>query len=379
MSMRTRVKGLLGLLAALIPSANVLAYDITDWAINFQDPATPMAREIYDVHMLVYWICVAIFVLVFGVMFYSIWKFRKSKGARPASFHENTTIELVWTAVPFLILVGIAVPATQTLIAVEDTADADMSILITGYQWRWHYEYLDEEEDISFFSNLTTPRAQIRGEEPKSQDYLLAVDNRLVIPTDTRIRFLMTSNDVIHAWWIPTFGFKKDAIPGFITEAWAVVEEPGIYRGVCAELCGRGHAYMPAVVEAMAPEDYEDWIGEQREVARAEAEAEDREWDQEELVERGQEVYNTSCATCHQEDGSGVPDTFPPLVDNELVVGDMDPVTEVVIHGVEGTAMPAFGPQLSNADLAAVVTYIRNAWGNDVGDMVSPAEIEEAR
>lgn len=378
MSMRTRVKRWLGLLAALVPSANALAYEeLSNWAVNFQAPVTPMAREIDDIHMLIYWICVAIGVLVFGVMFYSIWKFRKSKGAQAATFHENTTLELIWTAIPFLILVGMAIPATKTLIAIEDTAEADMSILVTGYQWRWHYEYLDED-GVEFFSNLATPTAQMRGEEDKDETYLLEVDNRLVIPTDTRIRFLMTSNDVIHAWWIPKFGFKKDAIPGYITEAWAEVEEPGVYRGVCAELCGRGHSQMPAVVEAVPPDEYEQWIAEQREAAAADADA-DRDWDQDELMARGEEVYNGNCASCHQEDGSGVPGTFPALADNETVQGDLEDVRDIVMNGVDGTAMQAFGPQLDDVELAAVLTYIRNSWDNDTGDMVSPAEIEEAR
>ncbi|QKT04986.1 cytochrome c oxidase subunit II [Ectothiorhodospiraceae bacterium 2226] len=342
-----------------------------------QAAASPMAEEIFALHMLIYWICVAIAVLVFGFMFFSIFRYRKSKGAVAAQFHESTTVEIAWTIVPFLILVGMAVPATRTLIAMEDTSGSELSVVVTGYQWYWKYDYLGE--DVSFFSRLTTSEEERLGQVERSPNYLLEVDNPVVIPTNTKVRFLLTSNDVIHAWWVPRFGVKKDAIPGFVNEVWADVSEPGVYRGLCAELCGRGHAFMPIEVHVVPQEEYVAWLDEQRQLAAAEAEAAEQEWSQEDLMTRGQQVYNTNCAMCHQANGQGVPGVFPALAGSDKVTGDVEQAVDIVMNGVPGTAMPAFGPQLNDVDLAAVVTYIRNAWDNNAGDAVQPADIQAAR
>ncbi len=230
--------------------------------LNLPTGVTPISREVYDLHMLIFWICVLIGIGVFGVMIYSIIRFRKSRGATAAQFHENTTVEVVWTVIPFLILVGMAVPSTATLVTMEDTSDSDLRIKVTGYQWKWHYDYMGQP--VSFFSNLATPTEQIYGQANKEEHYLREVDNRLVVPTDRKIEFLITAKDVVHAWWVPKLGTKKDAIPGFVNEMWAKIEEPGVYRGQCAELCGRGHAYMPIVVEAKPPEEFRRWLESQQ-------------------------------------------------------------------------------------------------------------------
>ena len=342
---------------------------------NMPPGVTDVSREIFGLHMVIFWICVAIAVVVFGVMFWSLFAYRKSRGAKSAHFHENTTVEVIWTAIPLLILVAMAVPATATLKKIYDTSDSDIDILVTGYQWRWHYRYL--EEDLSFFSNLGTPRSQILGEEAKGDFYLLEVDQPLVVPVGKKIRFLFTSNDVIHAWWVPDLAIKKDTIPGFINESWAIINEPGTYRGQCAELCGQDHAYMPIEVRAVSDEVWQAWLVEQREMAAADAAGSDREWSLEELNERGAGVYTTYCAACHQADGSGMPPAFPALRGSPVAAtaeGRTDHLN-TVLFGRQGTSMPAYGGTLSVTDLAAVITYERNAWGNDTGDAVQPAEI----
>lgn len=238
-------------------------------ALNMPEGVTPLSEEVYDLHMLILWICVIIGIVVFGVMLYSIVRHRKSQGASASHFHESTTVEIIWTIIPFLILVGMAIPATGTLIKMEDTAEADLTVQVTGYQWKWHYNYLNEP--VGFYSNLGTPVAQIHNRTPKDEHYLREVDNRLVVPTNTKIRFLVTSKDVIHSWWVPALGMKKDAIPGFVNEMWAKIEEPGVYRGQCAELCGRGHAFMPVVVEARPPEEFRSWLRSKRAAAEGES------------------------------------------------------------------------------------------------------------
>jgi cytochrome c oxidase subunit II len=355
--------------------ASLLSGCGVEW--NMTPGVTPMSREIYDLHMLVLWICVAIGVVVFGAMFYAIWRHRKSVGAVPARFHEHTGVEIAWTIVPLVILIGMAIPATVTLIAMEDTSDADVTIMVTGYQFRWSYDYLEDE--IRFFSNLATPPEEMAGQVAKSEAYLREVDNPLVLPVNRKVRFLITANDVIHSWWVPALGFKKDAVPGFINEAWALIEQPGIYRGQCAELCGVGHAYMPIVVRAVTEEEYAQWIGEQREaIAAAEAAAE-REWPVDELMARGQQIYNAYCASCHMVDGAGVTGVFPAITGGQRTTGPVAGHIDVVVRGVQGTAMVPFGPVLNDADIAAVITYERNALGNDMGDIVQPHEIRAAR
>ncbi|HSH28617.1 MAG TPA: cytochrome c oxidase subunit II [Thiohalobacter sp.] len=348
-----------------------------EWGLNLPVGVSPIANEAYSLHMLILWICVAIGVVVFGVMFYSIIRHRKSKGAVAAQFHESTTIEIFWTIIPFLILVGMAFPATKALIAMEDTSNSDVSIKVTGYQWKWRYEYLNE--DIGFFSTLSTPRDEIFNKTAKNEHYLLEVDNPVVVPVDKKVRLLITASDVIHAWWVPELGMKKDAIPGFVNEMWFRIDEPGVYRGQCAELCGKDHGFMPIMVVAKEQAEYDRWVAGQKQgqvVAAAESE---REWGRDELMARGEEVYKSTCVACHMANGEGLPGTFPALKGGAIATGPVEGHIDIVLNGSDGTAMAAFGAQLSDADLAAVVTYERNAWGNDTGDVVQPADIKAAR
>ncbi|GGC93249.1 cytochrome c oxidase subunit II [Halopseudomonas salina] len=343
------------------------------WAFNMSEGVTDISRSVFDLHMLIFWICVVIGVIVFSVMFWSMFMHRKSRGAVPATFHENISVEVLWTVIPLLILIGMAVPATKTLIEIYDAEESDVDIMITGYQWRWQYKYLGE--DVSFLSNLTTPRDQINNQTDKGENYLLEVDEPMVVPVGKKIRFLITSADVIHSWWVPALAVKKDAIPGFVNEAWTRIEEPGIYRGQCTELCGRDHGFMPVVVDARTQEDYDAWLADKKAVAAAEAELRDKEWSLAELMERGERVYNTNCAACHQADGSGLPPAFPALKGSDMALNDIPGHINIVVNGKPGTSMASFDGQLSEVDIAAVVTYERNAWGNDTGDIVSPLDI----
>ncbi|SDJ34057.1 cytochrome c oxidase subunit II [Billgrantia gudaonensis] len=344
---------------------------------NMPVGVTELSGDIYSLHMIIFWICVAIGVVVFGVMFYSLFRYRHSKGAKAANFHEHTLVEVVWTAIPLLILIGMAVPATATLKKMYDASDADLDVMVTGQQWRWRYEYLGE--DVAMTSNLATPRTQIRGEEPidESANYLLEVDEPLVLPVGQKVRFLFTSDDVIHSWWVPDLAIKQDTVPGFINENWVRIEEPGIYRGQCAELCGVDHAFMPIVVHAMEEEEFETWLADRREAAEQEAMGIDREWEMDELMTRGEEVYNAVCVSCHQQDGSGNEPAFPALAGNQEMLDDRDWHIDTVVNGVSGAAMPAFSNTLNPVEIAAVITYERNAWGNDSGDTVQPSEIAE--
>jgi cytochrome c oxidase subunit 2 len=324
-----------------------------------------------------FFICVGIAVVVFGVMFASMYLHRKSRGAKPANFHENVKVEIAWTVVPFLILIFMAVPAANTLIAMEDTSEADMTVLVTGSQWKWHYKYMDK--DVEFYSLLATQREQIANKFEKTENYLLEVDRPLVIPTGQKVRFLITSDDVIHSWWVPDFAVKKDANPGFINEAWANVNEPGVYRGQCAELCGKDHGYMPIVVIAKEPAEFEAWIGEQESIARQAKEEEQRllsmNMSMDELMTEGERVYNATCAACHMPNGEGLPGVFPALKGSKMALEDQPAHIDIVLHGKGGTAMQAFGKMLSLKEIAAVVTYERNAWGNNTGDMVQAKDV----
>ena len=371
--------GTVSVCALLVSAA---AFAETNSKINMTRGVTPTAHEVYDIHMIVLWICVIASVIVYGVMFYSIFAFRRSKHPTPAKFHENATLEVLWTLIPAIVLVVMAVPATKAMINLYDTSDHEMTIKVTGYQWKWQYEYLDE--GISFFSNLATPDNQIYGDADKGENYLVEVDNELVVPTETKIRFVITANDVIHAWWVPALGWKQDAIPGFINENWAYIEEPGVYRGKCAELCGRNHGFMPVVVRALPKDEYSAWLeGKQQEMAAAEAAA-GKTFAKDELMAMGEKAYATHCLACHQANGKGVPGAFPALAGSALVKDSLADHIDIVLNGKSGTAMQAFGPQLNDVDLAAIMTYERNAWGNDAliaedTDIVQPADIQAAR
>ncbi len=362
----------LGLVCLLLASNSAFA----DYQLNLAPGVTTTSQNSYDIHQIVMWICVIIGIVVYGAMTYSILTHTKAKNHKPATFDDNLTIEILWTVIPILILIGMAVPATSALLAMEDTSNSDMSIKVTGYRWKWHYDYVGE--DVNFFSNLSTPKDQIKNKEPKGENYLLEVDNMMVIPTGKKVRFLFTSNDVIHAWWVPAFGVKKDAIPGFINESWAKVDEPGIYRGQCAELCGADHGFMPIVVEAKSPEDYVAWLDSKKSEAATAAAGSNKTFTMDELMAAGETAYNTNCSGCHQVTGEGLPGTFPALKGSAIATGPVIDHINGVLHGIN-TMMPAFGPQLNDVDLAAIITYERNAWGNNKGDMVQPSDVKAAR
>ncbi|MCK5889992.1 MAG: cytochrome c oxidase subunit II [Methylococcales bacterium] len=338
---------------------------------------TSLSKDVYDLHMFALWVCVVIGVLVFGAMFYSIYHHRKSKGHKAAQFHHSTKVEIIWSIIPTIILIVMAVPATTMMLDMDDVENSEMSIKITGWQWKWEYEYMDN--DIHFFSSLDAASNQARqinsGINPRDvPHYLLNVDNPLVVPIDTKIRFLLTAGDVIHSWWVPDLGWKKDTIPGFVTEAWTKIEKAGTYRGQCAELCGKDHGFMPIVLIAMEKEDYATWVEEQAENAVLDAKAATKEWTADELIEKGETVYASNCSSCHMADGSGMAGTFPALTNNELVLGDMDAQVDLMMNGKD--MMPAFGQMLSPVDFAAVSTFIRNSLGNEVGDSIQPSAIK---
>lgn len=344
---------------------------------NMTQGVTEISGKVYELHMLIFYICCAIAFVVFGVMFYSILRHRKSKGAVAAHFHESTKVEIIWTVIPIIILIAMAIPATKTLIAMEDTSQSDITIKITGSQWKWHYSYFGE--DVEYFSLLATSDKEIEGIEAKGAHYLLEVDKPLVLPINRKVRFLMTSDDVIHSWWVPAFAVKKDTIPGFINEAWTKIDEPGVYRGQCAELCGRAHGFMPIVVQAMEEDDFDAWLADQKALAIAEAkaakEALDASLSIEELNTIGEQVYASRCAVCHQANGEGIPGAFPAIKGSPIALGNVSEHIDVIVYGRSGTAMQAFDNQLTEKEIAAVITYQRNAWGNDTGDVVQASDI----
>jgi cytochrome c oxidase subunit II len=364
-----------GLATLTVAAAGIpgIAHAALEW--NLQTPVTPIAQQMFDLHSYIFWTCVVIFVAVFGVMFYSIFKHRKSVGHKAAQFHENTTVEIVWTVIPFLILLFMAWPATKTILAMKDTSAPDVTVKITGYQWKWGYDYL--QEGFGFYSNLATPVLQIENREPKGANYLLEVDQPLVVPVDSKIRLVITANDVLHAWWVPAFGVKQDAIPGFVRDTWFKAEKTGVYRGQCAELCGKEHGFMPIVVEVKSKDDYTKWVAEQKQKATAAADDPNKTWTEAELIAKGATVYAANCAACHQASGKGVPGAFPALDGSKIVNGPSEAQIQLVLNGKSGTAMASW-KQLSDSELAAVITYTRNSWGNKSGDVV-PAAIKAAR
>jgi cytochrome c oxidase subunit 2 len=352
-----------------------------EYALNFQKPVTPVAHKILELHNMILLICVIIFVIVFGVMFYSIFAHRKSRGYKPAKFHDNATLEVVWTVIPFLILVSMAIPSTATLLEMSDTSKSDLTIKITAYQWKWKYDYPDQ--DVGFFSTLTTPRDQIENKAAKGEHYLLEVDNPIVVPVGKKVRFLVTANDVIHSWWVPQLGVKTDAIPGFINEFWTRADETGTFRGQCAELCGKDHGFMPIVVSAVSPEDFTKWVAVQKGKAAAESAGSTKTWSKDELMEKGKKAYASTCAACHGPEGKGIPGVFPAIEGSQLASGPVEEHIKTVLHGRAtgkfSAQMPSFAAQLSDTDVAAVVTFERNALGNKAGDVVQPSQAKALR
>jgi cytochrome c oxidase subunit 2 len=373
------------IVAAAVTAAVIAAFwlllvapGLTGNPINMTRGVTALSASHYHLHMIILWICVVIGVIVFSAMFVSIVLHRKSRGHEPARFTHSTKAEITWTVIPVLILVAMAVPATRALINMEVAPETEMTIKITGFQWRWRYEYV--EDGLDFISSLDpTSNAARRlrsGTDPQTvENYLLDVDKPLVLPANTRIKFLITADDVIHSWWVPALGWKRDAIPGFVNEAWTEVLEPGVYRGQCAELCGKDHGFMPIVLEVLPKADYRAWVAQQRRAMAHEAAAVERLWTRQELMDLGEDVYATQCATCHQADGEGLAPGFPALAGSQVVNGPLQDHIDVVLNGRAGTAMQAWGPLLSPADIAAALTYTRNAFGNETGDVVQPQTI----
>jgi cytochrome c oxidase subunit II len=344
------------------------------YTLNLTQGHTQISQDVYDLHMLILWICVFVGIGVFGTMFYSIYHHRKSRGHVAKQFHENTLVEIIWTIIPAVILVAMAIPATKTMMEMDDVQESDMTIKVTGWQWKWEYEYLGE--NIQFFSKLDEASNNARQlnagvDTHEIPNYLLSVDEPLVIPANKKIRFVFTAADVLHSWWVPELGWKKDAIPGFINEAWTSVKKPGIFRGQCTELCGKDHAFMPVVLIAMEQEDYDAWAKSKLEALKQGASLADEPHDQ--LVKNGAEVYAKNCATCHMPDGAGIPGAFPALTKSPVVNGDIKAQANVILNG--RNAMPAFGKQLKAAELAEVITFTRNALGNSKGDEIQPKEI----
>jgi cytochrome c oxidase subunit 2 len=375
------MKGIAGRALSIVVALGALAASAPAHAIAwyFQTPASQMARDIDVLHQYVMWLIIVIFIGVFGFMFYSCWAHRKSVGHKAAQFHENTTVELLWTIIPAIILVIIAWPVTKTVIAQKDTSAADITVKVTGYQWKWGYDYIKGEgEGIHFLSSLSTPRAQIEGTEAKGENYLLEVDNEMVVPVGKKVRVIVTAADVIHAWWVPAFGAKQDAVPGFLRDIWFRAEQEGVFRGQCTELCGKEHAYMPIVVSVVSQEKYAQWVGEKKKAMAAAADDPGKTWTLEDLKARGEKVYAANCVACHQANGKGTPPAFPPLDGGKITVGPKEGHIDIVLNGKPGTAMAAFGKQLNDTDIAAVVTYERTSWSNKAG-IVQPAEVKARR
>ena len=375
----TYIRKLVTKLALVTYSAIPLAvYSAENSDYNMPVGVTEVSQSIFGLHMLIFWICVVIGVIVFSIMFWSMWKYRKSKGAVAADFDDHFWLEIGWTVAATAVLVWMAVPSTQVMVQAYDDAEGEINILVTGHQWKWHYEYMEDE--VSFFSNLSTSQEQIDNKVPKGEFYLSEVDEPLVIPINTRVRFLITGNDVIHSWWVPDFAVKQDAIPGFINTAWTNVPEPGIYRGACTELCGIKHAFMPVVVRAVEREAYDAFIAEKVALAEAEKMLTSKEWTKEELMERGEKFYVTNCVACHQANGKGIPPVFPALEGSEVALNDSEKHIEILMEGIQGSAMAAFGDSYSEVDIASVITYTRQAWSNgEDGDgvIVTPKDIVE--
>jgi len=375
-SFANRLKSSLTPLILLLFSENSLAA-----GMDMRAGVTDMSRRILDLHHMSLWVCIIVGIIVFGVMFYTIFAHRRSRHPTPATFSHSTRAEILWTIIPALILVFMAIPATTALVDIEDNSKSDLTVLITASQWKWHYQYI--EAGIGYYSRLATPQDQIYNRAPKGENYLLQVDKPLVLPTNKKVRFLMTSNDVIHSWWVPDFAVKQDAIPGYINEAWTRVNEPGVYRGQCTELCGMDHAFMPIVVEVQPEAEFDRWIADQRlamSLASETAVADrNKTWTMAELLPMGEEIFLQHCATCHQPDGLGQKGKYPALAASEITTGDITNHLDRVMNGKADTEMQAWAPQLTDLELAAVITYERNAWGNNIADLIQPMTVYQSR
>jgi len=391
-------------LAALAATLPVSLAALATYDVDIMPPVTPTSHESYNLHWGIMYVCIVIFIIVFGAMFWSIFKHRKSAGAKAAQFHENTTIEVIWTIVPFVVLIGMAYPATKTMLEMKDSSGSDMTVKVTAYQWRWEYDY--QQEGVRFFSNLSTPRDQIDDYDgpgaPKNDNYLLEVDHPMVVPAGKKVRLLITSNDVIHGWYVPQLGVNQYGIPGFIKDVWFLAEKPGIYRGQCSQICGKEHGFMPIVVDVRTPEAYAAWVKDQKakmpppapapeQVAAASAApaaaasapaaaaaAPSGKMSLADLKAKGEKVYMANCAACHQPTGKGMPPAFPALDGSKTVNGPKAAHIATVLKGRPGTAMASWA-HLSDDEIAEVVTFERNSWGNKTGDAVEPAEVAAAR
>lgn len=379
---RFRISNIMAVLAGLLIGSPLMAA-VDNWQLNMPKGVTPLSKDMYDLHMICLLVCTAIGVVVFGIMFYSLIHHRKSKGVTPATFHDNLRLEIVWSVIPFLILVGLAVPATKILIRMDDSRDSDVTVKIVGSQWKWQYQYLDQ--GISFFSNLSTSYDQINNTVEKGQWYLREVDKPLVLPVNKKIRFLVTSSDVIHSWWVPELGVKRDAMPGFMYESWAVIDKPGTYRGQCTELCGINHGFMPVVVKAVSQEEFDAWVSEQSKIADpydpvANNVQANNALPTKELMTKGKQKYQQMCLACHGSNGEGLPPLYPALKASSIAVGKTIPRhIELILNGVPGSAMQAYKDSLTDADIAAIVTYERNAWGNNTAEVVQPGDVAKLR
>ncbi len=383
-----KVRGLLGACAMLF--CGVVVAQVKDMPggprvnqLNLPDGVTQIAKDIAWLHWFMLIVCMVIFIAVFGVMFYSIWAHRKSRGAKAATFHEHLGVEVAWTVIPFVIVIAMALPATRTVVAMKDTSGADITVKVTGYQWKWGYEYIDgPAAGVKFLSNLATPRAQIEGREPRGPLYLMEVDNPLVVPVNKKIRIAVTGGDVIHSWMVPDLAVKQDAIPGFIRSVWFRAEKTGEYRGQCTELCGKDHAFMPIVVKVVTEQEYATWSQAQVTLLAAAADDPNKEWAATDLIARGEKVYAANCVACHQGSGKGVVGAFPALDGSKIVLGPKAEHIDILLKGKQGTAMAAFGGQLNDVEIAAVITYSRASWtnaGKGQDPVVSPADVKAKR
>ena len=366
--------------AAFLLSLPLVA--VAEWGLNMREGITPISQKVYNMHMVSLTVVTIIGIVVFGVMFWSIFHHRKSRGVKPAKFSHSTTVEVIWTAIPLIIIIGLAIPATKLLIEMDDTSDSALTVKAVGYQWKWKYEYL--EDDLTIYSNLDEKSVELSqrvdtANPMEHENYLLDVDEPLVLPTNTKIRILTTANDVIHAWWVPDLGWKRDAIPGFINDNWTMINEPGTYRGQCTEICGKGHGYMPIVVKAVSMDEYKTWVAEKKESQEAAAASSNKEMSMQELMTKGEAVYKANCLACHQANGQGVQGVFPALAGSQIATKTENLKTHIthILYGKN--LMPAFGEQLNDGDIAAVTTYERNAWGNDTGDMIQASDVKAER